>query len=483
MKRALSHRWRGTTSLVALVTISTLAFIAGSFIVRMTNRSREGFHSASWIEASQMAESAAAVGLAEIRRVLPQTATLPANEWTGWTAATAAGTAALPTDRTIAAGTTLTLNPVTLTHAGEGNTTCTGAVSVDAPASLIDPAGQQWYRVRATGTASLPGAVRVSFSAVDRQMRRLAFVRDGFTGKAVARPQVARSVEWIVQPVPHFGSALQATGLIASNKAQTIDSYDSTDPLKSTSGEYDSRKQQQNGQVCTNSNTLTLLGSILGNLDTNGATVPTGTTVSGKVDTANYQVLAPVSAPSTWGGIGLFSLPVFFSVSAATSTTATPARYHFSYVAAPLTLKANRSSAGVVLPSKVEVWVDGDITSSIIVETGVQATIYLGGSLNVKGTDLSNISHQAANLQIYGIQSASGTTRSIQLNLNADVYAAIYAPGHDFTFSGSGDLFGSFVGESIKLKGAHDIHYDESLAQRAAVIVDYRLASWIEDVH
>ena len=52
--------------------------------------------------------------------------------------------------------------------------------------------------MRATGTALLPGRPRVSFSSVDRKMRRLAFVRDWSTGSAVASPQVSRSVEWIV---------------------------------------------------------------------------------------------------------------------------------------------------------------------------------------------------------------------------------------------------------------------------------------------
>ena len=54
MKRGSAQAIRGTTSLVALITITTLSFHRGSFIMRITNRSREGYQSASWIEASQV---------------------------------------------------------------------------------------------------------------------------------------------------------------------------------------------------------------------------------------------------------------------------------------------------------------------------------------------------------------------------------------------------------------------------------------------
>jgi hypothetical protein len=49
-----------------------------------------------------------------------------------------------------------------VTHAGGGNSTLSTTVAIDAPASLRHGRGRQWYRVRATGTTTLPGPGRVS---------------------------------------------------------------------------------------------------------------------------------------------------------------------------------------------------------------------------------------------------------------------------------------------------------------------------------
>ena len=299
--RARSPRHRGSTSLVALVTISTLAFVAGSFIVRMTSRSRDAYHSASWIEASQAAESAAALGLAEIRRVLPATNVFPTDAWSGWQAQLSGVTSTLPITRLLPANLTLSLlQPLTIAHAGEGSISSSATVSIDAPATLIDATAQQWYRIRATGTAGLPGSARASLSAADRTLRRLAFVRDWSTGRRVASPQVSRTVEWIVRPAPPFSAALQATGLLtATNSGNIVDSYDSGSTLKSTGGEYDSTKRQSNGRILTNNATISLSGNVFGSVSANSS-LPAGVTVTGAVSTANYQPVAPISAPD-WG--------------------------------------------------------------------------------------------------------------------------------------------------------------------------------------
>jgi hypothetical protein len=477
---ARSSSRRGTTSLVALVTITTLTFIAASFIVRITNRSRDGGHSASWIEASQVAESAGAVALAEIRRVSPDSVTFPGNAWSGWTATRNGAASALPVSKGIPA-TMVLQKTVSLTHGGEENTTCTAVVSIDAPAALLDTNQNQWLRVRATGTASLPGTMRVSMSNVDRHLRRLAFLKDWSTGQAVAHPQVSRSVECVVRPLPAFGAALQTQGLMSSTSQQTlVDSYDSTDQNKSTSGLYDGGKAQQNGTVWTNNATFSLIGTVHGDVGTDGAAAPANLVVSGSVNTAHYQALAPISAPN-WGGLYSLSLPMVMNTSVSTSTMGT--FYHFASIPLALTLKASKDSHGNVIPSQVQVWVDGDITGSINVEKGVQATIFLGGNMTVNASDLSNPSDDAANLQIYGVQPANGQNRTITLTMDSDLYAAIYAPGHAFVASRDGDLFGSFTAKTLRLKGNNQVHYDESLAQRTAFVVDYQMASWIEDVH
>lgn len=481
MRPLRSLRRRGTTTLVALTTIATLTFIAASFIVRITDRSREGGHSASWIEASEVAESAGAVAMAEIRRVLPDSVHFPADAWTGWSATLNGAPSPLPTGKGVP-GTMVLQKTITLTHVGEENTTSTAVVSVDAPATLLDGNQDQWLRVRATGTAYLPGTMRLSLSSADRQLRRLAFFKDAITGQAIAKPQVSRAVEWIVQPLPAFGTAMQAGGLIQSSSSSVlVDSYDSTDQHKSTSGLYDRAKAQKNGTVWTNNSTFSLTGAVMGGVATNGATMPDNLSVTGSVNTSHYQVLAPISTPN-WGGLYNLGLPMIMNLSLSTSTGGS--LYHFSSIPLALTLKANKDSKGNVIPSQVQVWVDGDITGSITVENGVQATIFFGGNVNLSASELSNPSNDAGKLQLYGLQPTSnGTTRSITIKMDTDLYAAIYAPAHTFVASNNGDLFGSVTAKTIRLQGSNQVHYDESLAHRGTVVVDYRLASWIEDVH
>jgi hypothetical protein len=411
---------------------------------------------------------------------MPNSITYPTNSWTGWTATNNGAACPVPTTRGIPA-TMVLQKSITLTHAGEENTTCTAVVTVDAPAALLDTAQNQWFRVRATGTATLPGAIRVSMSNVDRHLRRLAFLKDWSTGQAVAHPQVSRSVECIVKPRPAFGSALQSQGLMSSTNSLTlVDSYDSTDSTKSTSGLYDSGKAQQNGTVWTNHATFSLIGKVQGNVGTDGAAIPAGLVVSGSVNTAHYQALTPISAPN-WGGFSGLGLPMILNTSLSTSASGT--YYHFASIPLSLTLKANKDTHGNPIPSQVLVWVDGDVTGSITVEKGVQATIFLGGNMTLNASALSNQSQDAADLQIYGLQPSSGQTRTITLTMDTDLYAAIYAPGHGFIASSDGDLFGSFTTKSFKLKGNNQVHFDESLARRISLVLDYQMASWIEDVH
>jgi hypothetical protein len=453
-----------------MLTISTLSLATAGFILTITSRSRVAFHSASWQQASMAAESAASLAVVEIRRVLPEIVSLPTNGWTGWTSSTGV----IPTSRLIPGGTVLSLVPAPLVNGGEGNTTQTALVKLDAPTGMLDSGGHQWLRVRAQGTTLVPGQRQISPDKLDNRLRRLGFVRDATLGVLVTKPQVTRTLEMIVRPVLPFQAAiLTGEEMDVDDRRSLVDSFDSSNPLYSTSGEYDSGKRKAGGTVLTNSSDFTFAGDIHGDVGTNGGAVAPAARIRGKIDNGFYQPTPVIAQPTSSGfaGGGILS-----TLTAAAGTLATPACYKLNALTGTLRI------TGGSQPGAVEVWVTGDITGNIQVDANVQAKVYVGGNLRMNGNSLRNDSRRAKNLQLYALAPPAGQTRRIELSLSDDIHAAIYAPAHAVEFTGNGDFMGSIVAKSLEARGKARFHFDEALKHTAGPIIDYKVASWIEVV-
>jgi hypothetical protein len=493
----------GSTLLVALLTITTLSLAMGAFVATITNRSQVAFHSASWHTAGLAAESAADLAVAEIRRVMPELNTRPVDSWSGWTAAQTTTSIVngqevksmvavpLPTAQQIAAGVTLSLVSPALVHGGEAATTQSGVVRVDAPASLLLN-GRQWLRVRSEGTALLPGLARLSPEKLDNRLRRLAF-----QNTPSGLPQTSRRVEMIVRPVLPFEAAIHTNGSIAANHAEAIvDSFDSGDVSKSTGGEYDSAKRQLNGTVQTNGSTFAFAGTIHGNVATNGGTVASSSRIAGTVRNDVYQPLPPVAAPE-WSSFS--NIAVGAEVELVGGPVGSPRRYKLESVNGAVLL------AGGTEPTAVEVWIPGNMVGALRIGPNVQAKIYVGGNVTLRDTSVSsgnngngvgqgnnnrittyaaleNQTRRAANLQIYGITPPTGEARSLQIALGREVHAAVYAPGHDLTVTGTGDVMGSLVTRSLTAADRVRFHFDQALAANGVPVIDYKAVSWVEDL-
>jgi hypothetical protein len=128
----------------------------------------------------------------------------------------------------------------------------------------------------------------------------------------------------------------------------------------------------------------------------------------------------------------------------------------------------------------VEVWVNGNVSGTITVDEDVQARIYVDGNVNL--TEIKNKGKRAENLVIYGVPSSTNAARTIDLNVAADTHAAIYAPGHSMRVTGSNDFMGSLAVKSLEATGSPRFHFDEALALSAGRVIDYRIASWVEEV-
>lgn len=481
----------GSVMVIALLTFTILSMIMGTIALRTMTNYHTIIQVGGWQEAMLAAESGTDIGMAALRKTL----TDPANAWNGWTTTDANGVT-LPNNgkRYVAP---------TLVHNGEGNTDVNFTVTVDAPSapnSLVDSAGKQWYRIRSTGTTYLPSTLRPGTDKRDRLLRKIDFLVDRRSNANLSRPQAVRTVEMIARPVS-FDNALTSAGLIKLNDHDiVIDSFDSRDATKSTNGNYDPLKFQQNGNIATDGSLIDAGNAhIYGDVYTNAGTVANAANVTGTQRTDFYQDLFPIPTP-TWTVIqpspGSISGGFNFSALAGSSAT-NPTRYKVNSVTenGNSTLRFSAPSSNTT--SYVELWVTGDFistgTSQIVIDPGVKVKIYVAGEVTVSGNGFVNgdANPKASDLQVLGIQPPRVgaidppvyQSRTVSINGSGAFVGVIYAPNADVSLSNSGAkalYWGSIVGKTITMNGDTSVHYDESLTQDA-LTTDYRLASWFED--
>ena len=198
----------------------------------------------------------------------------------------------------------------TIANAGMAGTPMTVEANVDAPASLIDPNnGWQYYRIRTVGTMPITGPARAADNKQDTRLRRLSLHFERFTDgiltqHAITSPQVCRRAEAIVSPVSSFALAIMSVGTIdLTDQNIVIDSYDSSDPNKSTNGLYDAAKQQSNGDIATDGNIIDAGNAhIYGDVSTNSGTVTGAANITGTERTDFYQEPIPVGGAFLVGG-------------------------------------------------------------------------------------------------------------------------------------------------------------------------------------
>ena len=134
-----------------------------------------------------------------------------------------------------------------------------------------------------------------------------------------------------------------------------------------------------------------------------------------------------------------------------------------------------QNGAQLTLSSGAYVFTD-DIKSTggnIQIAPGGVVTIYAEKDISFTGSNEINATMSdgsqplASNLLVYGGEN----TTSVSFGGNYTAYLSLYAPLADITFSGSGDVYGSFVGKTVTTNGVAGgpggglaIHYDPSLA-------------------
>src|ERR1043166_1117243 len=432
----------GSILLWSVISITILSIFAAEAVRLVSAKYQNALQTASWQEALLASESGIDLGIMELRKSLYPA---PNTAWSGWNNIPGNGVTAY----------SLTAVP----NAGMAGTPMTIEVNVDAPAQLIDPNnGWQYYRLRATGTMPLTGPVRVNDTKEDTRLRRLSLRWERFTSGVLSAhplsaPQVSRHVEAIVRPVSSFDQAIMSVGIIdLTNQNIVIDSYDSRDPAKSTSGLYDPAKRQENGDIATDGNLIDAGNAhIYGDVATNSGTVVGAANITGTERDDFYQEPIPVGAP-TWTSYnsGTTVVATTTTLTASSTSGSSASRYVMSSInlnsGKTVALAGNPDGS----PTDIEIYVTGDMSfngnAQLVVQPGVNAKIYFQGDVDVSGNGIVNVDNQPADLQLYGVQPTDTNSHHVNLGGNGQIIAAVYAPNHDVNINGggtNGHVFGS----------------------------------------
>lgn len=285
------------------------------------------------------------------------------------------------------------------------------------------------------------------------------------------------------------GLAAKGTIDLNGNNAYT-DSFDSSDPTKSTGGLYDVTKRQANGNIGTLSTVTNSVG--IGNADVYGtvATGPGGSVSIGANGSVGSTFTAGQRATSDATGVsdgyirsdftanipdpalpaGAGSWTSKGNISGSATLTAG------SYSATDISLSGNNT---LTISGNVTLYVSGSTSlagnAQITVAPGASLTVYAGGSVSLAGNGVVNNAVYAADTVFYGLS----TCTSVSIAGNGSFVGAVYAPEADMSISGNGNIYGALVAKSITLNGNANVHYDESL-KTVTGSAGYLAASWQE---
>ncbi len=257
-----------------------------------------------------------------------------------------------------------------------------------------------------------------------------------------------------------------------------VDSFNSTNSLYSTGGQYDASKRLDNGDIACNAQVVGCIdvgnGDIYGTATTGpGGSIfvgPNGGVGSSSWFASGHSGIEPgrsrddlnVSIPNV-------TFP-FFNGLAPTSGTYSNQNYTYvlgtnDYVLGSLTLNGQNR---MIVIGKARLLVTGNVSISgqayITIETNASLALYVQGpSASLGGNGVMNKSGYAANFQYFG----GPDNTSVSMSGNATYIGTVYAPQAAVTLDGGGnantDYVGSCVAKSVSMRGHFNFHYDESL--------------------
>ena len=105
-----------------------------------------------------------------------------------------------------------------------------------------------------------------------------------------------------------------------------------------------------------------------------------------------------------------------------------------------------------------------------------RVVFYVEGSVYAGGQGIVNSARKPVDLQLYG----TSTCRSIDIVGQGDFYGLVYAPSAELKLGGTGELFGSFIGNTLQAAGSAKggLHHDISVGAGGALLPGFIPGLW-----
>jgi len=316
--------------------------------------------------------------------------------------------------------------------------------------------------------------------------------------------EIQRAVWVKTVPASIFQGGLIAKGSVGLQGNVVVDSFNSQVAGQNVNGQYDPSIRRDNGSIASASSNVVATVSFGGSVEVYGKvfTGPEdGVTNSGNVAIGSTAFVNG-SSTGVQSGYAQNDFNVYIPDAPAAPTGGLPLppknTYSFqgsTYLGSYLLGSASGSTVyqqnNIQLTTTETILVQGNVKlyvpinfkmsgqSKVIIGTNSSLTIYAGGSVDLSGGGVVNLTGNATNLTLNGLPSCT----SIQYTGGSDYIGTIYAPQAAMKMSGGGNnvynLVGSVVAGSIDLNGKYQVHYDESLIQLPAG-QHYYASSWRE---
>ncbi len=293
----------------------------------------------------------------------------------------------------------------------------------------------------------------------------------GFAHMPLNNSYVSRVVQVQTANTGLFSKVLVAREKVDINGSNVnFDSYDSTDPLASTNGQYDAAKRRDNGDIATNSGDKNMLS--VGNAKIRGRI---GTGPGGTANLGSQSVVGSLA----WHNAGNSGAQPGWTWDDVNIDMPDAELPPVAWLPAP----AGGGGYTYILPTGN--WkITGTLTTKILV-TG-QAKLWVDGEIKLNGQDKIDIATNDARLELYtdykdatfggnGVNNFSGLATNFffyGLKGNKDVslssstvIGVVYAPNAEIKMTGGVDVHGAIMCKKIKVSGGADFHYDEALVR------------------
>jgi len=300
----------------------------------------------------------------------------------------------------------------------------------------------------------------------------------GYATNTALGAVVKRTVRVTTAPTPLFTAALAAkNGVDFSGNNTLTDSFNSTNANFSTNGLYYAPYASTNGDVASYGGIVNV-----GNANINGK-VQLGPTATNSIGSNGYV---------TGGVYNDFNID-FWDV-------LVPQYNWLPAVSNPQTIDGVSYNYVFNNPGSYTNVISGNLNGSIYVGTNTQVTLLVSGSASVPTLRVDGGPGPAGNLTLYADGPTFslftvtnyyatnmmylGTTNNTQVNFvgNATFTGVLYAPEAYVKMSGGGsstvNFVGSIIGNTVKINGHFNFHFDESLLHYFSK--GYIASSWQE---